>query len=1078
MIFKDIDAGFHQTNFEGTSGLDSEFSILRCEFYRCIEAGVRIMNAEAYNHWVRQCYFEDCEYGIINGPSGAFNAYDNVFVRSVNYDIYSKFMRICGIRRNHSFGSKRFFYVECSNIIVKGNAVSDTTETDAVQLKKRFKTLIVNNKFKSQAEATGPVINELTNQFVEEDGPLAPFAPLFVLSNQFTLADPIFTLPKTPTSCDIQGNLVNPSLTIDMPELPPHPPQVVRPTFLINSFAEDPQATVDAAATHAIANPGSNPVVYVPRWPSGSSIGIARLDKTLVFPVNVRMSLQGGGSRTFLRWIDETRATEQEPYVLFRGPSKVSVMNMGIGLSYNEGGKVGITAVFDNCDQVGGRVYADNCHGTWHFSGLANLKADLCDHVTDPSNQENLPFLVSGPTEASGDGRVLLEGGAGSDSAGNEPMLRVENGGRYYQRDFWYETPNTDKVYAELGGAGGQPGRLSIETSLIEQHHSPWSMKAIVATDWWGDVLYLNDLIVGATTLEGDGSRVNYMSLGGGSPLLADSAAPASMYRQDGIPWTIDQFPTLALTRESFTDNSGWGVFGTKPADWQARLWDTVDRAPAVWLNPLGDGLTDVRLHRATGDITFMSGTYVLPPVTETISFMSAALPADATFTRTTGGTMFNAAPDLVFGLENLVAASQDFSDAAWIAAANGTGSVPVVTPNAAVAPDGTMTASKLVFDSGAGTTIDDWSLVSTTPFGPVLWNDRLSVRVWYKSASGAQIQLVGIFPGSTWPVTCNGEWQTLPIYDVTGGTVMAPIRFGIQQAIDGTRDSTATVWLWGAQASRTSGIRQYVPTSGTPRFLLRFQHNAVNGALLGALAEPASSNTVAYSDERAYWTAVNATFGTGPRAPDNQANSVQITADAGTADHYGGTTAMGVGAGAVVGHSAFVQRGNTRYVVLFDDSDAVWHGATFDFDAESWVGTGTNVTLLLPQKMTDGWWRLGWTSAMTNDVGAVRVAPTPSDTGTAADISYNAAGTEYVYATGLQFESPSVGVTSYIRTLGATVSRGADVLKILRANGTYDVAIHRQDGVELLANQAISDGTFTLPTSTSPVIKVTTTRK
>jgi hypothetical protein len=496
-------------------------------------------------------------------------------------------------------------------------------------------------------------------------------------------------------------------------------------------------------------------------------------------------------------------------------------------------------------------------------------------------------------------------------------------------------------------------------------------------------------------------------------------------------------------------------------------------------VGPLGDGLTDVRLHRATGDIAFTSAPYILPSVTETTDFMSAALPADATFSRTTGGTTFNAVPDLVWGMENLIAASQDFSDPAWTAAANGTGSVPIFTPNDALAPDGTMTASKLEFDSGAGTTIDDWSLVTTTALGPILWFDHFSVRVWFKGAAGTQIQLVGIFSGSTWPVTCTGEWQTLPIDDLTGGSSpAAPISFGIQQAIDGTRPSTATVWLWGAQASRTSGIRPYVPSSGTPRFLLRFQHDAVNGALLGALAEPASSNTVTHSDQAWAWTPVNATFGNGPTAPDNTVSAVTITADAGTADHFGGIAATGVGAGAVVGHSAFVKRGNTRFVVLFDDSDAVWHGATFDFDTGAWVGTGSNVTLLPPLEMTDGWWRLGWTATMTNNVGAVRVAPTPSGTGTAADINYNAAGTEYVNATGLQFESPSVGVTSYIRTLGGAVSRGADVLKILRANGTYDIAIHRQDGVELLADQVISDGTFTLPTSTSPVVKVTTTRK
>ena len=56
--------------------------------------------------------------------------------------------------------------------------------------------------------------------------------------------------------------------------------------------------------------------------------------------------------------------------------------------------------------------------------------------------------------------------------------------------------------------------------------------------------------------------------------------------------------------------------------------------------------------------------------------------------------------------------------------------------------------------------------------------------------------------------------------------------------------------------------------------------------------------------------------------------------------------------------------------------------------------------------------------------------------------------------------------------------TRSADVLKILRDNGTYDIAITRQDGVQLLTDQVISDGTFTIPTSTSHLMRIEKTRK
>jgi hypothetical protein len=128
--------------------------------------------------------------------------------------------------------------------------------------------------------------------------------------------------------------------------------------------------------------------------------------------------------------------------------------------------------------------------------------------------------------------------------------------------------------------------------------------------------------------------------------------------------------------------------------------------------------------------------------------------------------------------------------------------------------------------------------------------------------------------------------------------------------------------------------------------------------------------------------------------------------------------------------------------------------------------------------EMSNGWWRIAWIATMTNNVGAVQVAPTPSGTGTASDINYTAGGTEHVYATGLQIDSDGLGLTSYVATYGATETRAQDVLQIQRANGTYDIAITRRNGVQVLTDQVISTGSFTIPVSTSPVIKVVTTRK
>lgn len=1072
-IIKNVQYGFYETSGLSPEGLDSEFSILRCEFYNCSQAAVLITKPEAYNYWVRQCYFEDCNYGIQNGPSGAFSAYDNVFVRSVVSDIYAETgMRICGIRRNASFNSNRFAYINNCVTVMVGNSVYHPTQTDAIQLANRYKVTIANNKIQSlPGVTTGPVIKELTNQYYFET--LSPFSTLFVLFNQFTVSDPILITPNTPTGTDIQSNLLSPSMALTQPALPPHPPQVVRQTFIIDTSVEDAQVTVDAAAAYAIANPGSDPVVYLPL--SGSET--RSLVRTLVFPANIRMSLQGGGAQTYFYWGGPSLTTV-DPYVLFRGPSKVSVMNMAIAQGYYGGGKSGLIAVFDNCNQSGSRIYADNCKGAFSYSSLSNTRVDVCDHVTDPTNPENGIITLNNLDEAAGDGRVLHEGGAGSSGDGS-PQFDIRGGGRYYLRDFWYETPGTDAGWASLGGMGGRDGKFTVESSFLQQSSGDWTTPMVQCTDWRGDFLYLAAQFSGGTSLSGLASRVNFLSFGGSAAILSGSSAPASMYRQDGP----------AADGESWTSNAGWGVFGAKPANWQERLWDTFTRAPVIWLDPLGQDVTDVRLYRTLADVAFMADTYVLPSPVKVTDFMSGVLPADALFSRASEASMYNASTLQLFAPDNLFPASEDLSDPSWTPSSGGTGSNPIVTPNDAIAPDGTMTACKLVFDTGSSSTAGDISLITTNVnsltvgdpfFGRILGGDILSGNQWINGTSGTQI-LAYSWTMSTYSViTCTGAWQRLTFSNGTYTAAGALQAFGLQQDLPdvGSINSSATVWLWGLQLNRRMSQWPYYVTSGEAYFGLRFDHDPLTGALLGALVEPASANNITGSDVRGLWDVENASLSQYDIIGPNGLPALTITASAGPGDHFSGKQGIGVGVGAIVGHSAFVKQGTTRYAVVFDDSDSLWHGATFDFTVEAWVGTGTNVTLLLPQKLANGWWRLGWIAAMVDDVCSMRVAPAPMGTGTATDINYDAAGTENVYAIGLQCDNPDVGVTSYIPTINAPVARDIDLLKILRDNGTYDIEIIRRDGVLLLADQVITDGTFTIAPNLSPLMKVVTTRK
>lgn len=212
-----------------------------------------------------------------------------------------------------------------------------------------------------------------------------------------------------------------------------------------------------------------------------------------------------------------------------------------------------------------------------------------------------------------------------------------------------------------------------------------------------------------------------------------------------------------------------------------------------------------------------------------------------------------------------------------------------------------------------------------------------------------------------------------------------------------------------------------------------RFDYDPATLQPFGYLTEMQSTNSIIWSADRTHWAASNVALSSdGTLGPDGS-TAVLITASAGAGVHYAGNSrAAGVSAADIIGQSAFVKRGSTRYAMIVDRSDAADHRATFDFQTGAWVAAGFNATTETPRQLANGWWRLGFKSTQTNaNTGGVLVAPATTGTGGSGDYNYTAAGTETVYATGLQSETPGVGITSCIPTAGSTVTRSQDILTL-----------------------------------------------
>ena len=173
----------------------------------------------------------------------------------------------------------------------------------------------------------------------------------------------------------------------------------------------------------------------------------------------------------------------------------------------------------------------------------------------------------------------------------------------------------------------------------------------------------------------------------------------------------------------------------------------------------------------------------------------------------------------------NLLLRSQEFDNASWAKVRAS------VTANAISAPDGTLTADKIVEDTSSDNShvvYRGYALVSSTAY---------TKTVYVKAAGRTQFKIVNIGTyAASFGVLFNLETGT--ITSGTGGTIEAlandwykvSVSFSAtgtgseviyyQLAVDGsvvyTGDGTSGIYLWGAQLEATAYATSYIPTTST----------------------------------------------------------------------------------------------------------------------------------------------------------------------------------------------------------------------------------------------------------------------
>lgn len=397
----------------------------------------------------------------------------------------------------------------------------------------------------------------------------------------------------------------------------------------------------------------------------------------------------------------------------------------------------------------------------------------------------------------------------------------------------------------------------------------------------------------------------------------------------------------------------------------------------------------------------------------------------------------------------NLCLQSQDFNTT-W------TKSGIAVTTNAATAPDGTLTADKLIADTdieyhyiyqpitstvvsapytttvyakAAGhTTFELQFKENYTPFDDVVGAafDLATGVISYQSSASS-----GVILDAEITDAGNGWFRC----SVTGTVPRDQVQFLINVPLGTVAgDGTSGIYFWGAQLNRGYVPTKYLATTSAAKFGLGINYGE------GLVVEAAATNQHTRSHEfnDSFWFKNNITVTTdSTTAPDGSLTADRLECSSGNAMHgFYRNSGITTTANIDYAHSIYLKRINHDFVTVIGSNWAAatggWFAVTVNLatgemtqiaDGSTGVYTGSSIDAL-----GDGWFRVALIGNHQFTSSTLAVEFSNSDTpthGSFGDITWNATGTEQVYVWGAQFETPPD--TSYIPTYGATVTRAID---------------------------------------------------
>ena len=440
---------------------------------------------------------------------------------------------------------------------------------------------------------------------------------------------------------------------------------------------------------------------------------------------------------------------------------------------------------------------------------------------------------------------------------------------------------------------------------------------------------------------------------------------------------------------------------------------------------------------------------------------------ADFDFDRNSTGTRVNEDYLIEDVPYNFIPYSQDFSNSNWRKRTSDSTQVPVITDNYALAPDGTLTASRVVVTKP--NTENDFAVIDNFQSVSKSVGSKFANSVFLKASDSSQVgKIVNVYSYdadymSFVTHTLTDYWVRITAVatatSTTGNTETIVIGKARSSGGGTSLANMSTDFLvWGAQFVKGDQPKDYLQTTDRldiPRI------DYTNGEP-SILLEPSRTNLITYSNDftNAAWDKDNSTItANNTTSPEGLTNASKLTEDTATSSHRVEETVT-VSNGATVTCSVYAKKGERNFILLFESNSA--DGAYFNLDTGKFVRVdGTPVDYNI-QDLKNGWYRCSIVVTVPSTSCRFQIYMTQ----TSNTSSYTGDGSSSMFIYGAQVEVGSYA-TSLIHTSGSTVTRSADFADnagnsdlINSTEGVFYLQFAALTGAGAFDDLSLSDGT------------------